>query len=117
MKPTVVKVIPTSIKANKKATSEASDEGEPQPNVASRESAAITVIDDTPTIEQGPFSDPVPQATSPKAHSPRTKGHTKNGSLSAVIEEASKKTQSDASTDQETKKKDETPFGDEHATD
>ncbi|KFY28502.1 hypothetical protein V493_02900 [Pseudogymnoascus sp. VKM F-4281 (FW-2241)] len=112
MKPTVVKVAPG--KADKpKSTAEESSEGEAQVNEASRESAAITIIDDTPTVEQGPFSDP-----SPAASSPRTKGHAKKGSLSAVIEEAeTKKAQGEASAKKEAKKKDETPFGDEHATD
>lgn len=106
MKPTVVRVTPG--KADKpKSTPEESTEA----NEASRESAAITIIDDTPTVEQGPFGDP-----SPAASSPRTKGHAKKGSLSAVIEEATKK-KSEATAKEEAKKKDETPFGDEHATD
>lgn len=111
IKPTVVRVTP--IKSNKpKSTAEESTETEA--NDASRESAAITVIDDTPTVEQGPFSDP-----SPTDSSPSTKGHAKKGSLSAVIEEAqTKKAQKEASAKEETKKKEEeTPFGDEHATD
>ncbi|OBT88147.1 hypothetical protein VE02_03513 [Pseudogymnoascus sp. 03VT05] len=113
IKPTMVKVIQKKI--NKpKSTAESSSEAEAQENDASRESAAITIIDDTPTVEQGPFSDP-----SPAASSPTTKGHAKKGSLSAVIEEAQSKkaAQSEASAKEEAKKKDETPFGDEHATD
>ncbi|KFZ18343.1 hypothetical protein V502_04139 [Pseudogymnoascus sp. VKM F-4520 (FW-2644)] len=110
MKPTVVRVTPG--KADKpKSTVEESSEGEAQANDASRGSAAITVIDDSPTMEQGPFGDP-----SSAASSPRTKGHAKKGSLSAVIEEATKK-KSEANAKEEAKKKDETPFGDEHATD
>ncbi|OBT57298.1 hypothetical protein VE04_03447 [Pseudogymnoascus sp. 24MN13] len=112
IKPTMVKVIQKKINKPKSTTAESS-EAEAQENDASRESAAITIIDDTPTVEQGPFSDPSPAASSPK-----TKGHVKKGSLSAVIEEAqSKKAQSEASAKEEAKKKDETPFGDEHATD
>lgn len=112
IKPTMVKVIQKKINKPKSTTAESS-ETEAQENDASRESAAITIIDDTPTVEQGPFSDPSPAASSPK-----TKGHVKKGSLSAVIEEAqSKKAQSEASAKEEAKKKDETPFGDEHATD
>ncbi|KFX88182.1 hypothetical protein V490_07780 [Pseudogymnoascus sp. VKM F-3557] len=113
MKPTVVRVN----KADKpKSTAESSSEGESPAGEASRESAAITVIDDTPTVEQGPFSDPSsPTVSTP----PRTgKGHVKKGSLSAVIEEATKKkSEADAAAKEEAKKKDETPFGDEHATD
>ncbi|KFY06983.1 hypothetical protein V492_07555 [Pseudogymnoascus sp. VKM F-4246] len=116
IKPTMVKV--TTGKAKKaKSTTEESSEGEAQANEASRESAAITVIDDTPTVEQGPFSDPSPAAAAAAA-SPKPKGHAKKGSLSAVIEEAqTKKAQNEAIAKEEAKKKDETPFGDEHATD
>ncbi|KFX99015.1 hypothetical protein O988_04090 [Pseudogymnoascus sp. VKM F-3808] len=114
MKPTVVRVN----KADKpKSTAESSSESETPAGEASRESAAITVIDDTPTTEQGPFSDP----SSPTVSTPprATKGHAKKGSLSAVIEEATKKkSEADAAAKEEAaKKKDETPFGDEHATD
>lgn len=114
MKPTVVRVTPSSNKADKpKTVTDESDEGESQENSADRESAAITIIDDTPTVEQGPFSDP-----SPKAAPSRAKGHVKKGSLSAVIEEATKKAQNNSSVDPDAKtKKDGTPFGDEHATD
>ena len=109
IKPTVVRVTPG--KSNKpKSTAESS---ETEANDASRESAAITVIDDTPTVEQGPFGDP-----SSTESSPSSKGHAKKGSLSAVIEEAqTKKAQNEANAREEAKKKEETPFGDEHATD
>ena len=60
------------------------------------DSNAITIIDDTPVVEQGPFSDP-----------PRNGGHQSKGSLSAVIEEATKRALGEG-------KKDSTPFGDEH---
>jgi protein OPY2 len=61
-------------------------------SVLPRDSNAITIIDDTPPMQQGPFSDsPVSRQKS-------------NSSLSAVIEEATKKSQA----------KKGTPFGDEH---
>jgi len=61
-------------------------------NLLPRDSNAITIIDDTPTMEQGPFSDPP------------VSRQKSNSSLSAVIEEATKKSQG----------KKGTPFGDEH---
>jgi hypothetical protein len=70
-----------------------SDEDQSGQHLLSRDSNAITIIDDTPNIEQGVFSDP-----------PRP-SHQSNTSLSAVIEEASKKAQGS---------KERTPFGDEH---
>lgn len=61
-----------------------------------RDSNAITIIDDTPTIEQGPFGDNRPGS---------------NSTLSAVIEEAqAKKAKSASSASPKTG----TPFGDEH---
>lgn len=77
-----------------------------------RESVAITLIEDTPSLEQGPFSDPPARAAD----------HTRNGSLSAVIEEATKKAQEDVRGDlglkrEASPKRDQSPFGDEHAMD
>lgn len=95
LRPTVVRVGSGGSKNSK--TSPGSSE-EPRGSPLGRESAAITIIDDTPSMEQGPFSDP-PQ---------RSLSHNKNGSLSALIEEATKKKQDS---------KESTPFGDEHATD
>ena len=63
-------------------------------NDASRDSNAITIIDDTPSMEQGPFSDP------PLASRSTT-------SLSAVIEEAAER--------KKEAKEEGTPFGDENA--
>ena len=60
---------------------------------ASRDSNAITIINDTPSLEQGPFSDPPPTSHS-------------TTSLSAVMEEGAEK---------EGKKEEGTPFGDENA--
>lgn len=113
MRPTVVRVVPGSSGSrgskpeNPKApatTEEASSADEHE-----AESPTVTIIDDTPSPEQGPFGDPPPRAL----------GHTKNGSLSAVIEVATLKAQGEARASAAAKKKkeEETPFGDEHATD
>jgi hypothetical protein len=72
----------------------AEDEIDAHLSLLPRDSNAITIIDDTPTMEQGPFSDP------PKVR------HQSSSSLSAVIEEATKKAQGGSP------KK--TPFGDEN---
>lgn len=72
----------------------AEDEIDAHRSLLPRDSNAITIIDDTPTMEQGPFSDP------PKVL------HQSSSSLSAVIEEATKKAQGGSP------KK--TPFGDEN---
>jgi hypothetical protein len=73
-----------------------------------RQSAAITIIDDTtPMVDQGPFSDP------PKT--PKSGTHKKSGSLSAVIEEATRRA-SDTPKGGLATRSLETPFGDENAT-
>jgi len=64
-----------------------------------RDSSAITIIDDTPNLEQGPFGDP-------------QKSRQSTSSLSAVIEEAEKKAASSRVSDGASKGT--TPFGDEH---
>jgi len=94
MRPQVVRVISGPNK--KRSTSEIISEDE----VAShrslpRDSNAITIIDDTPALEQGPFRDP-----------PDGRRRESSSTLSAVIEEATKKAQRP--------RKDSTPFGDEH---
>jgi len=91
VKPQVVRV-PSGPKQNTPQIV-VSDEDQSQQHLLSRDSNAITIIDDTPNIAQGPFSDP-----------PRP-SHQSNTSLSAVIEEATKKAQGG---------KEGTPFGDEH---
>ncbi|KAI0406504.1 hypothetical protein F4802DRAFT_101711 [Xylaria palmicola] len=71
------------------------------------DSATVTPIeDDTPTSDQGPFSDP-----------PRTKSATKrNSSLSAVIEESTRRaSQIDPHRRSSTAIRDSSPFGDENA--
>jgi len=82
-----------------------SDDTSSSKTVMGRDSNAITIIDDTPTVEQGPFSDPPA----------RSSGHKKNGSLSAVIEEATKKAHGDVRAGLGLKRG-ATPFGDEHET-
>ena len=91
MRPTVVRVASAQTKTSTASVSD--DETSPRRSLLPRDSNAITIIDDTPSIEQGPFSDP------PKVHNQST------SSLSAVIEESPKKSE---------EKKDSTPFGDEH---
>ncbi|TVY29563.1 Protein OPY2 [Lachnellula hyalina] len=61
-----------------------------------RESHAITIIDDTPTMEQGPFKDPP------------VSRQKSNSSLSAVIEEATKKAKANGV------ERKGSPFGDEN---
>lgn len=95
MKPSVVKVA-----NNTKKTSTYSESSTKQ-SLLDRDSTAPTLIDDTPAVEQGPFSDP-PDA------------HTSNGSLSAVIEEATKKRAQDAAKAGSPTERTSTPFGDEH---
>ncbi|KAL2075990.1 hypothetical protein VTL71DRAFT_933 [Oculimacula yallundae] len=80
IRPQVVRVV----SAQKKATSPPSvvvTDGEttPRASALNRDSNAITIIDDTPTIDQGPFSDP-----------PNSR-QSNNSNLSAVVEEASTK--------------------------
>lgn len=69
-----------------------------------RESQAGTLIEDSPTPSQGPFSDP-PQ---------ELRGMKSTTSLSAVIEEATRRASQRDSGDQ--KGRERSPFGDEHAT-
>ena len=94
-KPQVVRV-KNNGKLKTSQTPEEDDESEKSLLGRERESAAITIIDDTPTMEQGPFSDP------PTIHN-------RNGSLSALAE-ATTEAQSDGEASVEA------PFGDDHAT-
>ncbi|OTA70146.1 hypothetical protein K449DRAFT_427658 [Hypoxylon sp. EC38] len=65
-----------------------------------RESNAPTLIEDTPSVDQGPFADP-PQ-----------NGHSKNSSLSAVIGESARRA---AENKRKSSERDSSPFGDENA--
>ncbi|OIW31605.1 hypothetical protein CONLIGDRAFT_563595, partial [Coniochaeta ligniaria NRRL 30616] len=69
-----------------------------------RESQAGTLIEDSPSPLQGPFSDPPGEVRSMKSAT----------SLSAVIEEATRRASQRDSGDQ--KGRERSPFGDEHAT-
>ncbi|KAH8821095.1 hypothetical protein F5884DRAFT_850339 [Xylogone sp. PMI_703] len=96
MKPQVVKV---NIIGPKKKSSEtlSAEDAKSQKQPVSRDSNAITIIDDTPTISQGAFPEPV-------ARQPSTR------SLGALTEDSAAKTQ-----DEDSDKHKGTPFGDEHA--
>lgn len=94
VRPQVVRVV----SAPKKASPTASVTEERSP--LARDSNAITIIDDTPAIEQGPFGDNL-------THRPSS-----NSTLSAVIEEAQAKKARSAGS--RSPKRDGTPFGDEH---
>lgn len=104
VRPGVVKVASFTKSVKSKGTMETlkSDEEERSP--------AVTVIDDSPQQGQGPFGDPI-------LHQERAKGHTKKGSLSAVIEEATRRASVDAAAGLG-KRKDSTgsPFSDKNAT-
>jgi hypothetical protein len=93
VRPQVVRVVSTPRKA--------SPEGSiaEERSLLARDSNAITIIDDTPAIEQGPFSDNFERPNS-------------NSTLSAVIEEAqAKKVKLGSNL---SPKKGSTPFGDEN---
>lgn len=98
VRPQVVRV--TS--GQKKDSIQSEDELDSHRSLIPRDSNAITIIDDTPTVEQGPFSDR--QAV---------RRQKSEGSLSAVVEDATKKAQGDGKNKQEDNKGD-TPFGDEN---
>lgn len=69
-----------------------------------RDSTAFTIIEDSPTPDQGPFSDP-----------PTSPTHRAGSSLSAVIEEATRRaSQRDASGTSAGRER--SPFGDENVT-
>ncbi|KAI0134624.1 hypothetical protein BJ170DRAFT_208043 [Xylariales sp. AK1849] len=71
-----------------------------------RNSNAFAAMDDTPTEEQSPFSDPPPRAS----------GHQSTNSLSAVIEEATRRAAAGSRTDSvSSSRRGSSPFGDEHA--
>jgi hypothetical protein len=98
MRPQVVRVVSGPNK--KRSTSEivSEDEVASRRSLLPRDSNTITIIDDTPVLEQGPFRDP------------SDRHHESSSTLSAVIEEVTKKAQGGGPGP----KKDSTPFGDEH---
>ncbi|KAK8097170.1 opy2-like protein [Apiospora kogelbergensis] len=91
-------------------------EGSPKAKTATRESKAITVIEDTPAVDQGPFSDPPKSPETPK--SPRTKSD-----LSGLIEEATRRAAESRTNSMASAPRSMTsvprectsPFGDQHA--
>lgn len=93
IRPQVVRVVSTPRKASPEGSIA---EGR---SLLGRDSNAITIIDDTPVIEQGPFGDNVQRPNS-------------NSTLSAVIEEAQAKKVKKGNS--HSPKKDGTPFGDEN---
>jgi len=98
VRPQVVRVA-SGQKKNASLDSSIEDESSPRNSLLPRDSSAITIIDDTPDIEQGPFKDPpknLRQSTS---------------SLSAIIEEAQRKA---TSSRKSSGSKGRTPFGDEN---
>ncbi|KAK8085585.1 hypothetical protein PG997_006856 [Apiospora hydei] len=97
-------------------------EGSPKAKPAARVSKAVTEIEDTPAVDQGPFSDPPKPSEPPKTpkspKSPRTKSD-----LSGLIEEATRRaaesrTNSMASAPRSmasVPRECTSPFGDQHA--
>ncbi|KAH6986030.1 hypothetical protein BGZ61DRAFT_493642 [Ilyonectria robusta] len=72
-----------------------------------RDSSAITIIDDSPSVDQGPFSDPPDRSTPQKSST--TPG------LGAVMEDSAGET--DRSSERgSSQRRDSSPFGDQHAT-
>ena len=100
MRPQVVRVA-SGPKKTSAQNSITEDDLDPHRSLLPRDSNAITIIDDTPAVEQGPFSDP-PDG--------RLQSST---SLSAVIEEATKRAHGDVKGGLGAKEHS-TPFGDEH---
>lgn len=69
-----------------------------------RDSSAITIIEDSPTVDQGPFSDPPTERSTPR-----------KPSLGAVPEDPAGET--DRSSERvPSQRRDSSPFGDQHAT-
>lgn len=105
-RPQLVRVGSVNSKKTVASKSKLSEVGSSPPRESGtiRESQAGTLIDDSPTPSQGPFADP-PDLRSPKSTT----------SLSAVIEEATRRASQREPGDQ--KGRERSPFGDEHASD
>jgi len=82
-----------------KKKQDSDDESSQHSTLLPRDSSAITIIDDTPALEQGPFSDP-------NSH----QRQESSNSLSAIIEEATKRAHGGKTSPGSNG----TPFGDEH---
>lgn len=91
-------------KVNTKAKS-VTEEPMPSPPTTARprDSDSTTIIVDSPSPDQGPFSDPPPSVLAAQSTT----------SLSAVIEEATRRA---SQRDSSPKDREKSPFGDEHAT-
>lgn len=73
-----------------------------------RDSNAITIIEDSPAIDQGPFSDPPERASPQKSiNAP---------SLGAVMEDEAGEGRSSGRPSTTSQRRDSSPFGDQHAT-
>ncbi|CAM1500736.1 Fc.00g098980.m01.CDS01 [Cosmosporella sp. VM-42] len=73
-----------------------------------RDSNAITIIEDSPSVDQGPFSDP-PERSSPQKS-------TNPPSLGAVIEDQAGEGDRSSERVSSPQRRDSSPFGDQHAT-
>jgi len=93
-----------SAQSKQTAGSKLRDDPSTPPRDSGRESQAGTLIDDSPSPSQGPFADPPDEVRSMKSTT----------SLSAVIEEATRRASQRGFGDQ--KGRERSPFGDEHAT-
>lgn len=102
-RPQMIRVGSTRSKKTTASKSKLSDEVSTPARDSTRESQAGTLIEDSPTPSQGPFSDP-----------PEVRSMKSTTSLSAVIEEATRRASRRETPDQ--KGRERSPFGDEHAT-
>ncbi|KAI1381004.1 hypothetical protein F4677DRAFT_441335 [Hypoxylon crocopeplum] len=95
------------VKSNKSSATAVEESDSPEPLVQlldsrrERESRAVTIIDDTPSVDQSPFADP------PK------RGHKSNSSLSAVIGESARRAAEGGR--KPSAERNSSPFGDENA--
>ncbi|KAF7549507.1 hypothetical protein G7046_g8322 [Stylonectria norvegica] len=80
----------------------------PTTDNTTRDSAAITIIEDSPAVDQGPFSDPPERRTPQKPSSPP--------SLGAVIEDEAGEAERGSVRIASSPRRDSSPFGDQHAT-
>ena len=101
-----IKVVRVGSSGSKK-TLEASDSETPAvPTRASASTTATTVMEESPELDQGPFSDPPTQSS-----------HRSTSSLSAVIEDATRRALNvDRKSKLKSSDRESSPFGDEHAT-
>ncbi|RYP45816.1 hypothetical protein DL769_011439 [Monosporascus sp. CRB-8-3] len=114
VRPQIVRVgtSPKQVDIKSKASSsvsEKNDNSEPAAEVSEakneRDSAAVTVIEDTPSVDQGPFADP-PSKPAEQKH---------NTSLSAVTEEATTRVAQSEKRNTSASNRDSSPFSDQHA--